>query len=104
MRDDRALPNGLTEEPIFLGQGAVVALVVVARVEELVGLVQQLGIPPTGGQRLPQILHDVRRTRSRHLEQNDRRVQWAVGDAPGFSNQVALRLAPIKSGTEPRGA
>jgi hypothetical protein len=28
----------------------------------------------------------------------------AVSDAPGFSNQVALRLAPAKSGTEPGGA
>jgi len=28
----------------------------------------------------------------------------AVGDAPSFSNQVALRLAPVNSGTEPRGA
>jgi PTH1 family peptidyl-tRNA hydrolase len=28
----------------------------------------------------------------------------AVRDAPGFSNQVALRLAPAKSGAKPAGA
>ena len=28
----------------------------------------------------------------------------AIGDASGFSNQVALRLSPVKSGTEPHSA